>query len=76
MLLLAGLPARVGRAAVAGVAGLCFLNGVALVWCDYHWFTDVLGGWALAGLIALVAMKLSHRSPPPSLMPPWGRGRG
>jgi undecaprenyl-diphosphatase len=76
MLLLPALPAGVRRAAVAGVAGLCFLNGVALVWCDYHWFTDVLGGWALAGLIAIAVMKISQASPPPSLMAPWGRGRG
>jgi membrane-associated phospholipid phosphatase len=21
------------------------------VWCDYHWFTDVVAGWALSGLL-------------------------
>jgi undecaprenyl-diphosphatase len=81
ILLLPDLPARFRRAAVAGVAGLCFLVGVALVWCDYHWFSDVLGGWALAGLIAIAVMRLARGSLPPRLMPPrlrapWGRGRG
>jgi len=55
MLLLPGLPGRIRRAAVAAVAGVCLLVGVALVWCDYHWVTDVVAGWALAGLIAAAA---------------------
>jgi membrane-associated phospholipid phosphatase len=76
LLLLPDLPSRVRRAAVAAVAALCFGVGVALVWCDYHWFTDVLGGWALAGLIAIAATRLSQAWPPPSLKAPWGRGRG
>jgi membrane-associated phospholipid phosphatase len=21
------------------------------VWCDWHWFTDVVAGWALSGLL-------------------------
>jgi membrane-associated phospholipid phosphatase len=66
-------PARAGRAAVAAVAAVCLLVGVALVWCDYHWFTDVVAGWALAVLIIQAALWLSRCSLP------WtggGRGRG
>jgi undecaprenyl-diphosphatase len=70
-LLLPGLPARAGRVAVAAVAVACLLVGAALVWCDYHWFTDVLAGWALAGLIIQAAVMLS-RLP----LPRRARGRG
>jgi membrane-associated phospholipid phosphatase len=66
-----GLPARAGRAAVTAVAGVCLLVGAALVWCDYHWFTDVVAGWALAGLIVQAAVMLS-RLPLPRRV----RGRG
>jgi membrane-associated phospholipid phosphatase len=69
-LLLPGLSATARRIAVAAVAGVCLLVGVALVWCDDHWFTDVLAGWALAGLIIQAAVTAS-RLPPPR----WGRGR-
>lgn len=62
-----GRPARV---AVAAVAAVCLLVGAALVWCDYHWFTDVVAGWALAVLIIQAALWLSRRSPR------WARGRG
>jgi undecaprenyl-diphosphatase len=60
MLLLPDLPAWTGRAALAAVAGLCLLVGVALVWCDYHWVTDVVAGWALAGLIAAAAARVAR----------------
>lgn len=70
-LLLPGLRARAGRVGVAAVAGVCLLVGVALVWCDDHWFTDVVAGWALAGLIIQAAVMLS-RLPLPRRV----RGRG
>lgn len=70
-LLLPGLPARAGRVAVAAVAVACLLVGAALVWCDDHWFTDVLAGWALAGLIIQAAVMLSRLA-----LPRWARGRG
>ncbi|MGC0319269.1 phosphatase PAP2 family protein [Kitasatospora acidiphila] len=25
--------------------------GAGLIWCDYHWFLDVLAGWCLSGLV-------------------------
>ena len=37
--------------ALAGLAALWLAVGAALVWCDYHWFTDVVAGWALSGLL-------------------------
>ena len=56
-----GRPARVRRAALAGLAAVWLLVGVALVWCDYHWATDVLAGWALSALIVWLALRV----PPP-----------
>jgi membrane-associated phospholipid phosphatase len=76
MLLRPDLPGRIGRAAVAAVAAVCLLVGVALVWCDYHWFTDVVAGWALAGLIAAAAGRVAQGPLPQCWLPPRGRGRG
>jgi len=59
-LLAPDLPAGVRRAAAAAVAALCFLVGLALIWCDFHWFTDVLAGWALAALIVMAAGRLTR----------------
>jgi membrane-associated phospholipid phosphatase len=53
------LPARSRRAAVAVMVALCFLVGAALIWCDFHWFTDVAAGWALAALIVLAVLRLA-----------------
>jgi undecaprenyl-diphosphatase len=61
LLLIAGRPARVRRAALAGLAAVWLLVGVALVWCDYHWASDVLAGWALSALIVWLALRV----PPP-----------
>ena len=58
LLLIAGRAARVRRAALAGLAVLWLLVGVALVWCDYHWASDVLAGWALSGLIVWLALRV------------------
>jgi membrane-associated phospholipid phosphatase len=70
LLLLPVLPARLRAPAVAGTAAVCLAVGVALVWCDYHWFTDVLAGWALSGIIIQVALRLAQ---PPAPGP--GRSR-
>ena len=60
LLLAPDLPARTRRAAVAVMAALCFLIGGALVWCDFHWFTDVVAGWALTALIVMAALRLAR----------------
>jgi membrane-associated phospholipid phosphatase len=63
LLLAPDLPARTRRPAVAVMAALCFLVGVALVWCDFHWFTDVVAGWALTALIVMAALRLAGPGP-------------
>ena len=65
LLLVPVLPARSRAPAVAAVAAVCLLVGLALVWCDYHWFTDVLAGWALSGIIIQVCLRL-QRAPGPA----------
>ena len=60
LLILAGRPGRARRLALAGLAILWLLVGAALVWCDYHWFTDVAAGWALAALIIEVALLVGR----------------
>jgi membrane-associated phospholipid phosphatase len=59
LLLAPDLADRARRAAVAVMAALCFLVGVALIWCDDHWFTDVVAGWALAALIVMAALRIT-----------------
>jgi membrane-associated phospholipid phosphatase len=49
------------RAAVPVAAAVSFLVGAALVWCDYHWFTDVVAGWALSALIAMAVWQAQRR---------------
>jgi membrane-associated phospholipid phosphatase len=56
LLAVAGQPDRVRWLAMAGLAMLWLLVGAALVWCDYHWFTDVVAGWALSALIIELAL--------------------
>jgi undecaprenyl-diphosphatase len=58
LLLIAGRPARMRRAALAGLAVVWLLVGAALVWCDYHWASDVLAGWALSALIVWLALRV------------------
>ncbi len=57
LLLARGLPGWARRGVLTGMATVCFLVGVALVWGDYHWFTDVVAGWALAALIVMAALR-------------------
>jgi len=57
------MPARIRRIAVACLLVLCFFLGAALVWCGYHWFTDVVAGWALAAVIVPLAMRLTGAQP-------------
>jgi membrane-associated phospholipid phosphatase len=59
LLLAPGLRGRARRAAMAVMAALCFLVGAALIWCDDHWFTDVVAGWALAALIVMASLRIT-----------------
>ncbi|MEP7026867.1 MAG: phosphatase PAP2 family protein, partial [Actinomycetota bacterium] len=63
-LLIAGSVVTRRRVALAGSMMLSFLIGLALVWRDFHWFTDVLAGWALAALIVQAALGLAGRKGP------------
>jgi membrane-associated phospholipid phosphatase len=54
---------RLRRIATAVVAAVCLLVGIALVWCDYHWFTDVVAAWALAVLIVQAVWRGRHWLP-------------
>jgi membrane-associated phospholipid phosphatase len=69
-LLTAGQPAWVRRPVLAGLAVLWLAVGAALVWCDYHWFTDVAASWALSALLVPVTLRLV----PPAARP--GRPAG
>lgn len=51
VMLVAGQPPRIRYLALAGLAVLWLAVGAALVWRDYHWFTDVVAGWVLSGLL-------------------------
>jgi len=59
VLLAADLPPRARRAVIAVMVALCFLVGLALIWCDYHWFSDVAAGWALTPLIVMASLRLA-----------------
>lgn len=62
LLVARGMPDLARRAVVAATAALCSLVGIALIWCDYHWFTDVVAGWALSALIVMAALRITGLS--------------
>jgi len=74
LLLARGLPDWARRGVLTGMAAACFLVGVALIWGDYHWFTDVVAGWALAALIVMAALRVTGLSGDPGR--PADRVRG
>ncbi|HEY9243292.1 MAG TPA: phosphatase PAP2 family protein [Streptosporangiaceae bacterium] len=73
LLLIAGQAGWVRRAALAGLAVVWLLVGAALIWCDYHWASDVLAGWALSALIVWLALRVRL---PGQLAARWVRGAG
>lgn len=60
LLLVAYLPARIRRGAVAIALAWCLCVGAALVWRNLHWCTDVVAGWALASIIIQLALRLGR----------------
>jgi undecaprenyl-diphosphatase len=64
LMLVAGQPARTRYLALAGLALLWLGVGAALVWCDYHWFTDVVAGWALSALLIQLTFWINRAGRP------------
>lgn len=60
---------------VAMVASV--LIGMAMIWCNLHWFTDVIAGFALSGLIIPFTLWLTCRDGHPGgpARPPPGPSR-
>jgi membrane-associated phospholipid phosphatase len=79
LLIAPGLPSWARRAVMTVTAALCFLVGVALIWCDDHWFTDVVAGWALAALIVMAALRITglggNSRSQRDAVPRWASGR-
>lgn len=59
--------ARSFRRALIAAAALIFISGMLMTLLDYHWFSDIPGGWCLGG-IALAVSNSILRAPIP-----WGR---
>ncbi|HEY3733954.1 MAG TPA: phosphatase PAP2 family protein [Streptosporangiaceae bacterium] len=79
-------PARARRIGLAIAGVLPFLVGMALIWCDLHWFTDVAAAWALSPLLIMLAVRLTRRRKPRTAAsvperrietpaPPWAAAR-
>ena len=64
LMLVAGRAARTRHLALAGLALLWLGVGAALVWCDYHWFTDVVAAWALSGLLIQLTFWINRAGRP------------
>lgn len=60
LLLSQGARERARRVALGGAIAVGFGVGTALIWCDLHWFTDVLAGWALATLLVWFTLWLTR----------------
>jgi membrane-associated phospholipid phosphatase len=50
LMLMAGRPARARVLLAAGAVLIAFVVGLTRLYLGAHWMTDVLGGWALAGV--------------------------
>ncbi|UGQ14058.1 phosphatase PAP2 family protein [Yinghuangia sp. ASG 101] len=62
-------PGRATRLGGAVATALCAMVGFALLWCGYHWISDVIAAWALTGTVLwLAGTSLRH-------IPHEGRGR-
>jgi len=76
LMLLAGRPARDWYPALAGLGLLWLGVGTALVWCDWHWFTDVVAGWALSGLLIQLTFWINRPRGLRSARSPGGSADG
>jgi membrane-associated phospholipid phosphatase len=69
LLLAPEVSARLRRAMLAAAGALCFVVGLALIWCNYHWFTDVVAGWALAAIIIQICLVIAGPREAPARSP-------
>lgn len=58
------LSARLRRALYAATAAVCVSVGFCLMWCDFHWFLDVLAGGCLSGVILWSVIRWTPRPTP------------
>jgi len=70
LMLMAGRSARARALLAAGAALIAFVVGLTRLYLAAHWMTDVLGGWALAGvwdclliICYLLAQQMAAASP-------------
>ena len=56
------LPAAARRVGLVILPAWCLLVGTALVWDNYHWTTDVIGGWALAAILLPLTLWLTSQA--------------
>ena len=76
LMLVAGQPARSRYPALAGLGLLWLGVGAALVWCDWHWFTDVVAGWALSGLLLQLTFWINRPRRLAAAVSPHGAAGG
>jgi undecaprenyl-diphosphatase len=74
LMLMAGRSARARLLLAAGAALIAFVVGLTRIYLGAHWMTDVLGGWALAGVwdsLLIICYLLAQRmaAAPPGRQP-------
>lgn len=64
-------PTRTARTLVAVLAGtVAVLIALTRVYLGYHWFTDLVGGWLLAGAVLCLSGSALRECPGPEFGPP------
>src|SRR5262249_6838871 len=72
LMLMAGRSARARVLLAAGAALIAFVVGLTRIYLGAHWMTDVLGGWALAGVWDCLLI-ICYLLAPPLAAPPGRR---
>jgi membrane-associated phospholipid phosphatase len=73
LMLMAGRPARARVLLAAGAALIAFVVGLTRLYLAAHWMTDVLGGWALAGVWDCLLIICYLLAPQTAAAPPGRR---
>jgi undecaprenyl-diphosphatase len=69
LLLAPEVSARLRRLLLTLAGVICFVVGLALLWCNYHWLTDVVAGWALAAIIIQICLVIAGPHEVPARSP-------